>query len=149
MDPPWASGDRWQSYGLVRHGGAGDDNYCDFARVSTLAATAQRQDYLLSSGSKVRILPGTPCASAASNDRPPRSSDLASLPDLFGGPPPSPLSSRELVTSLRPPRGLDLDQVDDFEAAPTEQADPVSMRDMELDAVVVGPLKTVHAELVP
>src|SRR6267154_675513 len=71
---------------------------------------------------------------------------LADLPYLFGGPLPRPVQRDELVPRRRALGRADLDQVLDLEARHAEEAHPVAVSEMELDARIARPFHSVNAE---
>src|SRR5207245_5915641 len=74
---------------------------------------------------------------------------LPRLPDLLRRPAARPLLLHERVPGLLGVRGrLDLDQVLHLEPVRAEEADPLPVADVEVDAVVRRPLEPVHAEVV-
>src|SRR5262245_24456882 len=78
----------------------------------------------------------------------PGSLDPASDPDVLARPASSPLGRDEAVARLRAGRRLHLDQVHDSEPVGLQRADPIAVREMELDGVLAGELDRVAREVV-
>src|SRR6267142_4291295 len=78
--------------------------------------------------------------------REPPPSPASSPPDLFARPLARPLERDVVVARRRGRRRSHLDQVLDLEPVVSEHADPVPVREMELDPGVAGPLDAPHAE---
>src|SRR5881296_2337523 len=70
---------------------------------------------------------------------PSRSRALACLPHLLARPLPSPLERDEGITGGCIGRGPHLDQVLHFESRRAQQAKPVAVRKVKLDARIAGP----------
>src|SRR5439155_8789901 len=73
-------------------------------------------------------------------------SPAASPPDLFAWPLTRPLERDVLVARRRRLRWPELDQVFDLEPIASQHANPVPVREMELDPRVAGPLDAPHPE---
>src|SRR5437870_4302691 len=69
-----------------------------------------------------------------------------SLPDLLRRPLACPLQGDERIARRPCFRRLDFDQVLNLEAAAPEQAEPVTVGQVELDPRITWPLDPVHAE---
>src|SRR5262245_4726536 len=78
-------------------------------------------------------------------------SRLPCPPDLLRRPPPRPGSIRELREAVLGPLllGLELDEVENLEARPPQQPDPVAVAEIEVDRGGVLPGEAVHAEVRP
>src|SRR5262245_13922411 len=68
------------------------------------------------------------------------------LPDLLRRPLPGPGERDVAIARGRALRGPHLDEVLDLEATPPQQAEPVAVRQVKLDARMVWPLEAVHPE---
>ena len=68
---------------------------------------------------------------------------------FFAGPLPGPFEGGDRVPGGRARRGLDFDEVGDFEAAAAQQPGHVAVTDVELHRVGAQPLEAVHAEVGP
>src|SRR2546423_9820 len=78
-----------------------------------------------------------------------RGGPLPRLPDLLRGPAPRPLRRRQRrkAVRLRVLRSLDLDQIENLEAAVAQEPDPIAVAEVEVDVLVARPLEAVHAEV--
>src|SRR5262249_18162593 len=80
-----------------------------------------------------------------------RSRALAGDPDLLGGPAARPLPIRQARVPMRLAfrRSLDLDQVLEGGTVRAEEADPIAVAEVDLDAARVIPDEPVHPEVGP
>src|SRR5438445_124241 len=92
--------------------------------------------------------PSTPCRSPSCWSLPDRSEGFPGHPDLLGWPLVRPFARDVVEPALGPLRRLELHEPLDLEAVRTEQLDPVSVAQMELDLAGVRPVEPMHAEIV-
>src|SRR5271166_5722899 len=73
-------------------------------------------------------------------------STFADFPYFFARPLPRPFVSDERIDRRRVRRRADLDQILDVKGGVGEKSNPFTVRQVELDARIVGPFHTIHAE---